>query len=213
MKRGSRVRHVRVTAGFGEHLHFAVHAASISSGAICQRKVAVHEDVSGRAVSLYIGQTVVLACENVAKSNEFPASGFGRLRRRYPVVEMNLDLAPAFVTQICQALQQVLVVLFCRRKIGVRKALAVVVSEGSEVSRILLAPSVQSYFLNLTGRVSSIISRQAAGLKMVGQGNHQVDWAARRPARQSLPGITGKTSAGILRPARELAAAPGFNHL
>src|SRR5437870_5020082 len=103
------------------------------------------------------------------------------------MVEVNLDLSPTLVAQLGQPLNQPLVILLRGIEIGVSETPSLVIAIGFEVSGILLTPIVQTLFLDRSWRVSSVLPRHTAGFEMVGQRDHQVNPAARRPASQPLP--------------------------
>src|SRR5215470_7805493 len=103
------------------------------------------------------------------------------------MMKMNFHFTPAAVAELSKLLQERPIVLFCRIKVRVIESLPFCVPKFRKIARILLAPLLQPFLLNISGSVSRQKSRYAGRLEVVRNDNHDMHWPLSVAPNQPLP--------------------------
>src|SRR5437016_11833490 len=100
----------------------------------------MHKSVSRRSCVIEIGKTTVPRGQCVAELQQLTPRVLRRVRRLDSVMQMDFNFSPPGMAMLCQAVDQVLLVLLGGIKISVHEWPPVTVSVGLHHARILPAP-------------------------------------------------------------------------
>jgi hypothetical protein len=111
VKWGSRQGEIGIASSISENLHLIINAASIASGCIRQRKIAVDKCVARHVGTVLETQRSMIDDQGVAKFHQPAARIFGCVGCVHPVMQMNFNFSPSSVTVLGNAVDQSAVVL------------------------------------------------------------------------------------------------------
>src|ERR1700677_1956425 len=109
-------------------------------------------------------------CQPIAEFGEHTACVLSAIRMRRSVMEMDLNFSPTGVAMLGQPLEQALIVLLGRIKIGMQQWAAVVVSPTVENFRVFGRPIFQATLLLRVRDALTAIRRIDGGFEVIGQG-------------------------------------------
>src|SRR2546425_11212931 len=140
--RGTRCRGQRqigITTRLGQDLHLLIRPASAATGRVRQRPVAVDKGVTWWAFAIPTGQAAQLR-EAVSEFEENSARVLGGVGGLDAMVQVDLDLTPARVAVLGQAVDQGLVVLLGRIEVRVTHGPTIGVTPTADGPPIVPAP-------------------------------------------------------------------------
>src|SRR5271166_6360158 len=111
-------------------------------------------------------------------------------------MEVGFHFAPSGFAVAGQALQQALVVLLGRIKVGVNKRPIFMVTPGIKNHWVFTAPALKAALLLIIGRPAKAVVWVDGGLKVVGYRDHQMNAASGRAAHDPLPCVGRKPAHG-----------------
>jgi hypothetical protein len=130
--------------------------------------------------------------QRVAELAQHRAGVVARVGPLDPVVELNLDLPPAALAVLGQAIDERFVVLLGRIEVGVPQWPAIGVAPGIHRSGILHAPALEPPLLLVGTRRDARSVGDDGRLEVVSDRDHEVGPRPPRMRLQPLPGVDGQ---------------------
>src|SRR5690348_5677395 len=128
----------------------------------------------------------MLQSESIAEFGQLPACVLGIV---VTVVKMNLHFAVSAPAMFRKPFDQGTVILLCRIEVRMRERTSFVITPGVDNPGILPAPSFESaLLLDERGACLSVVGNNRR-LKVIRQGDHQVDAVPRHTANHTLPRV------------------------
>src|ERR1035437_6096891 len=191
VKWGSRQGEIGIASSIRENLHLIINAASIASGCIRQRIIAMDKCVVRLVGTVHETKRSMIDHQGVAKFHQPAASIFRGVGCVPPVMQVNFNSPPPAVTVLGNAVDQTAVVLFGRIEVSMYQGPPFLVTPPIDGSRIFGTPVFHPALLFRKRCTGSTVFGHNGRLDMIGKSDDQMHLATRSTASKPLPGITG----------------------